>query len=544
MEVSLMLSFSPLDALSKSARPVSDTQLNEGAPTSQGQLASSLRGLSFEEGAAALAPPDNETSPQASEAQTSPAPPEAQVTPEPEAPSNEKTQAAPDVIAAVFAGIRAFEDALSGKAFMRPGCGDRAAVSVLQGVLQQLGHDCGPVDGLWGGRTTAALQSFQSSANLVPDAIIGPLTAGALNEQSGTRGQVPAGNLVGPDGSSPSTLGYNADERMEFDDQGNYLGTNTYDLDAEAAGWKDSDGLPWKGFMLSWDHEALLKRWSQVDKTKSTLTDRTRCQAQVAMAARIVAGPDPLTAYARDVKTELTNSMMILTMQVRMADPAGTGPEAKTLAELPTRLDSAIARLGGFSTRAQASYEDLDWIAEATRWALVGTVSAVPLQADAAKAHGLGLKGGDFTAMNTTVTSRPQLEGLLNALAPGESFSVGVDTNDVPEGQDSVATHSVTIGKDSSGKLYLYDPFPKVGDQFIDVSFSDEVRFWPYFEKQGPTAPHGFKEVVIDAKANASKQSGATPTNPWEVPGQNLPGLTIPGWDPNDPLGLGLGLSH
>jgi peptidoglycan hydrolase-like protein with peptidoglycan-binding domain len=543
-----MPTFSPLDALSKHARPASDAQVPEGAETSASQLAAGLRGMSYDEGTAALVPPTS-AAPKPAEAAPSPAPeaaptPAAEVAPSPEV---EPTPAPPQVVSSIFAGIRAFQDALSGKSFMRPGCSDRQAVSVVQAALNQLGHNCGAVDGIWGGLTTAAVKAFQGAVNLVPDAIIGPLTAGALDEQAGTRGQVattPAGTLVGPDGGAPSSLGYNVDEVMEFDTDGNAT-TNSYDLDAKAAGWQDTDGLSWSPFFLSWQHETILKRWSQVDMTKSTLTDRTRCQAQVAMAARIVAGPDQLAAYAREVKTELQNNLMILTMQVRMKDPVGTGPEAKTLGELPGRLDTAIGHIGTITQRPQANFEDLNWIAEATRWALVGPTDAQPTPADAAKAHGLGLGAGDATAMSQTVTSRSQLQGLLAALVPGESYSVGVDPTDVPAGQTSTATHSITLGKDGSGKLYLYDPFPKAGDQMLDVSFSDEVRFWPYFEKQAPVGPREFKETVIDSKANASKQAGGGQgTDPWaNLPG-TLPGIGIPGWDPSDPLGLGLGLSH
>ncbi|MCB9728742.1 MAG: peptidoglycan-binding protein [Deltaproteobacteria bacterium] len=534
-----MPAFSPLELLSQQPAPASDAQVPEGVATSKDQLVAGLRGMDFAQGAEALAPA-------AQAPAQSQAPQQAPEAAAPAAPTPEDAAAPPTLQSAVLAGVQAFQDALSGKAFMRPGCSDRAAVGVLQGVLQQLGHDCGLVDGLWGGRTTGAVKGFQSAHGLAPDAIIGPLTAGALDQTAGqTRGAGPSGVLVGPDGGTPSSLGYNADEVMEFDTSGNYIGTNTYDLDAKANGWEDTDGLPWSPFLLSWEHEKILKRWSQVDKTKSTLTDRTRCQAQVAMAARIVAGPDTLTSYAREVKTELINNMVILTMQVRIADPAGTGPEAKTLGELPTRLDTAIEHMGTLTSRPLASFEDLDWIAEAARWALVGPTAAQPSPADAAKAHGLGLGASDFTAMSQTVTNRAQLQGLLQSLVPGESYSVGVDPNDVPAGQPSAATHSVTLGKDGSGKLYLYDPFPKVGDQYIEVSFVDEVRFWPYFEKQSPLQPRQFKETVIDAKAKASTQpAGGSGKNPWDIPPGSLPDFPGFGFDPNDPLGLGLGLSH
>jgi hypothetical protein len=116
---------------------------------------------------------------------------------------------------------------------------------------------------------------------------------------------------------------------------------------------------------------------------------------------------------------------------------------------------------------------------------------------------------------------------------------VVVDTSDRGENDVSTANHSITIGRDPSGKTYLYDPFPKAGDQWQAIDFSDEARFWPYFEKTSSRNPKPFKEVVLDSKANASKQTapGAAP-NPWGTlpDGPALPWPTTD-FDPFDMLG-------
>lgn len=50
----------------------------------------------------------------------------------------------------------------------------------MQRALAQLGFDPGPIDGIVGPRTKAAIQAFQRSAGLTPDGIVGPLTQTAL----------------------------------------------------------------------------------------------------------------------------------------------------------------------------------------------------------------------------------------------------------------------------------------------------------------------------------------------------------------------------
>jgi peptidoglycan hydrolase-like protein with peptidoglycan-binding domain len=55
-----------------------------------------------------------------------------------------------------------------------------AAVRRLQGLLRQRGFNPGPIDGIFGSRTTGAVRAFQRARRLVVDGVVGPQTWGAL----------------------------------------------------------------------------------------------------------------------------------------------------------------------------------------------------------------------------------------------------------------------------------------------------------------------------------------------------------------------------
>jgi pyruvate ferredoxin oxidoreductase gamma subunit len=57
-----------------------------------------------------------------------------------------------------------------------------ARVRALQQRLNRAGEQPGPVDGLFGPRTEAAVQRFQASHGLAADGLVGPLTAAALRQ--------------------------------------------------------------------------------------------------------------------------------------------------------------------------------------------------------------------------------------------------------------------------------------------------------------------------------------------------------------------------
>jgi peptidoglycan hydrolase-like protein with peptidoglycan-binding domain len=55
-------------------------------------------------------------------------------------------------------------------------------VSHLQTILEARGFDPGPIDGIFGPRTEAAVKAYQEAYGLKVDGIVGPITWGSLNE--------------------------------------------------------------------------------------------------------------------------------------------------------------------------------------------------------------------------------------------------------------------------------------------------------------------------------------------------------------------------
>ena len=53
-------------------------------------------------------------------------------------------------------------------------------VKALQEQLNQLGYNCGAVDGIFGDKTKAGVIAFQTAAGVKVDGIVGPITQGAL----------------------------------------------------------------------------------------------------------------------------------------------------------------------------------------------------------------------------------------------------------------------------------------------------------------------------------------------------------------------------
>ena len=107
----------------------------------------------------------------------------------------------------------------------------------IQQALARLGFKPGPLDGVWGRQTGAALRAFQTSKGLDPDGTLGPLTLAAL-----IPGKPPANDLA-----DPALLWFKEATRLIGTRETPGTGSNPVILD-----WAGDLGIPYKGDDIPW----------------------------------------------------------------------------------------------------------------------------------------------------------------------------------------------------------------------------------------------------------------------------------------------------
>jgi len=122
----------------------------------------------------------------------------------------------------------------------------------IQQALAALGLRPGPLDGIWGRQTVAALREFQRRKNLDPDGILGPLTLAALAPQQ----EQPTGL------ADPSLVWFKEASRLLGTREKPGAGSNpsilnwAKDVDVEYSG----DDIPWCGLFVGHCISATLDR--------------------------------------------------------------------------------------------------------------------------------------------------------------------------------------------------------------------------------------------------------------------------------------------
>lgn len=107
----------------------------------------------------------------------------------------------------------------------------------IQQRLSQLGYRPGPLDGVWGRQTVAALRAFQTKAGLEPDGIVGPLTLAALAPGASAGAGLDQENLVW----------FKEARRLIGTRETPGAGSNPEILD-----WASDQGIPYRGDDIPW----------------------------------------------------------------------------------------------------------------------------------------------------------------------------------------------------------------------------------------------------------------------------------------------------
>lgn len=107
----------------------------------------------------------------------------------------------------------------------------------LQQLLSTLGFKPGPLDGIWGRQTIAALRAFQTSRGLDADGILGPLTLAALGEKVGQSSTL----------TDPSIVWFKEATRLMGTREQPGVGSNPKIID-----WATAQGIAYKGDDIPW----------------------------------------------------------------------------------------------------------------------------------------------------------------------------------------------------------------------------------------------------------------------------------------------------
>lgn len=215
-----------------------------------------------------------------------------------------------------------------------------------------------------------------------------------------------------------------------------------------------------------WDPATILPGMTQIDQNLSTNFDNVRCACASALASRIMAGPEAVDRLLADLMRRAGNGT---------APNYSAGPPPM-VGNIP--LDQYQARLGALRDRLanqSLDHGDLGEIQELLyqAYSIVPTsggtffysaAGAQNYQAIMELGNGVdpgGTRIGAPGAANNTVTNpnSAQLATNINNLQTGESMTLGVDEFG-PAGPDGNPDHFIVVGRDPSGRVYLYDPWP------------------------------------------------------------------------------------
>lgn len=245
----------------------------------------------------------------------------------------------------------------------------------------------------------------------------------------------------------------------------------TYTPEAKAEGTGlDAQTLPWRtpgDQSAGWDSLEILSKLTQVDESAATFTDEVRCGANSVLAVAITRGPLDTEAFARGI-------MLNALGQSRSAVVASDRRQAMGDAYL--QIWPAIRAVGN----ATATYGDLSLIAH---YAKVVMSEKATAQTTGHEVAAMAALLGGMVESGAPIEDEEQFAMFARNLKRGESYILLVGTNILQPGVMSrnlgQVNHYVVLGRDQAGKVFLYDPYPRVGTQLLRQG---DAGFWPLFK--------------------------------------------------------------
>ena len=249
-------------------------------------------------------------------------------------------------------------------------------------------------------------------------------------------------------------------------------------LDAQKLPWT-SPGKPEAG----WNSEEILSKLTQVDESGVTFTDEVRCGANSVLAVAVTKGPLTTEGFARGV---------MLNALHQSEDKKLSAERRQTTREVYDKIWPAIRGVGN----GTATYGDLSLIAHYAKVAMSEKAGS------STTGHEVGAMAALVGGMRTSgepIQDKEHFAMFARNLKKGESYIVLAGTNALAEGVKtrslSQVNHYVVVGRDAGGKIFLYDPYPRVGTQLLR---SGDANFWTLFE----TADGRWKASYIFVRPN------------------------------------------
>lgn len=258
----------------------------------------------------------------------------------------------------------------------------------------------------------------------------------------------------------------------------------------------------------TWDADAILNNLTQLDQAQETTSDEIRCAAHAVLAVFIQSGPQAIPSVAKNTAARLRLSLEKFTA-MPTSIKANIQEILPTLDNLPACIAARqltyrhLQRLAhGLKLAAQLSvdYDAVDQgvgnrqifsMAEAGNPDEQVSDEVVINSARTPVAEELGGTGFATNYDGVVPANWSEVKDMMDALWPGQAYILDITMGRVAPGT-TVANmrynHAITLGCSDRG-VYIYDPYPRQGDQVIYFT-SDPDAFKEYFIEPDGTFRH------------------------------------------------------
>ncbi len=211
-----------------------------------------------------------------------------------------------------------------------------------------------------------------------------------------------------------------------------------------------------------WDPASMLAGMTQIDGNGGTQWDGVRCGLATALATRILAGPEAVDRLLADLARRARDGS-IPNSSAGPPPMVGRFTVDQYIARLGTlrdRLENMSLDHGDLGMIQELMFEGYGKIGPPPNWTYWQDGPGTPgYQRVLELGGGVDPGGGRIGAPNGgnnqfTQSNRATVVQHTNALGPGESITLGVAEF------GGSADHFIAVGRDPSGRVYLYDPWP------------------------------------------------------------------------------------